>query len=143
MAKPEWGIKHECPNCSVRFYDLQKPSPVTCPSCEFEFATDVLHRIKKVKPAQASSDQDADDINDEELEDDIELEEDSDNLDADDLLLQDDDDEDDTVGGDGADGADVESLSEDMFPDDGDDDAGEELPEDLLEDDIDEEEKDK
>ncbi|MCH8201832.1 MAG: TIGR02300 family protein [Proteobacteria bacterium] len=33
MAKPEWGSKRTCPECSTRFYDLGKGEPVTCISC--------------------------------------------------------------------------------------------------------------
>ncbi len=32
MVKPEWGKKHSCPSCGVRFYDMQK-SVLTCPRC--------------------------------------------------------------------------------------------------------------
>lgn len=32
MAKPELGSKHQCQNCSARFFDLNK-SPITCPKC--------------------------------------------------------------------------------------------------------------
>ena len=27
MAKPEWGAKHGCPKCGIRFYDLGKDDP--------------------------------------------------------------------------------------------------------------------
>ncbi|MCH8203459.1 MAG: TIGR02300 family protein [Proteobacteria bacterium] len=33
MAKPEWGTKRTCPECSTRFYDLGKDEPATCISC--------------------------------------------------------------------------------------------------------------
>ena len=32
MAKPEWGKKHLCPSCGIKFYDLKR-SPIICPSC--------------------------------------------------------------------------------------------------------------
>ena len=32
MAKPELGNKHQCQNCGVCFFDLNK-SPITCPKC--------------------------------------------------------------------------------------------------------------
>lgn len=32
MAKPEWGKKHLCPSCGIKFYDMRR-SPVICPSC--------------------------------------------------------------------------------------------------------------
>ena len=36
MPKEEWGVKRLCPNCSTRFYDLQK-DPMTCPLCGHQF----------------------------------------------------------------------------------------------------------
>tara|TARA_Y100000748_G_scaffold232423_1_gene196408 strand:- start:756 stop:1115 length:360 start_codon:yes stop_codon:yes gene_type:complete len=33
MPKVEWGKKIVCPNCEVRFYDLNRKYPLTCPSC--------------------------------------------------------------------------------------------------------------
>jgi len=41
MPKEEWGVKRVCPNCSVRFYDLQR-DPMTCPSCGHSFSLDSL-----------------------------------------------------------------------------------------------------
>jgi len=32
VAKAEWGLKRICPNCSARYYDMKKKTPV-CPSC--------------------------------------------------------------------------------------------------------------
>jgi uncharacterized protein (TIGR02300 family) len=32
VAKPELGNKHQCQNCGVRFFDLNK-SPIRCPKC--------------------------------------------------------------------------------------------------------------
>lgn len=32
MAKREWGKKHLCPSCGIKFYDLKR-SPIVCPSC--------------------------------------------------------------------------------------------------------------
>ncbi len=34
MTKIEWGKKIACPSCDVRFYDLNRKYPLTCPSCE-------------------------------------------------------------------------------------------------------------
>ena len=33
MLKPEWGKKIVCPECSTKFYDLNKKYPVECPGC--------------------------------------------------------------------------------------------------------------
>lgn len=129
LAKPEWGIKHECPNCSVRFYDLTKPSPLTCPSCGYEFATDVLHRVRKTKTTKDDSDDDAEGIEEDDI-DDVEANDIVD--DSDDLLLHDDEDEENVV----TDTSDVSTLDEeDMFPDEDTDINTEELPEELLSDD--------
>ena len=32
MAKREWGAKHTCMGCGVKFYDLHR-SPIACPKC--------------------------------------------------------------------------------------------------------------
>jgi putative transposase len=36
MTKPELGTKRLCPNCSARYYDLNK-TPITCPKCGTPF----------------------------------------------------------------------------------------------------------
>ena len=33
MPKPEWGKKIVCPECSTKFYDLNKKYPIECPGC--------------------------------------------------------------------------------------------------------------
>ncbi|MDB9818822.1 FYDLN acid domain-containing protein [Pelagibacterales bacterium] len=33
MPKPEWGKKIVCPECSSKFYDLNKKYPVECTGC--------------------------------------------------------------------------------------------------------------
>lgn len=126
MAKPEWGMKHECPNCSVRFYDMQKPSPITCISCGYEFAIDVLHRVRKTK---ISNEDDADLSDHDEIDTDVE----SDDIDpTEDLLLHDEDDDEESI----KESTDMSNFDDDMFPDDEDDsDNPEELPEDILGDD--------
>lgn len=131
MAKPEWGIKHECPNCSVRFYDLMKPSPLTCIACGYEFATDVLHRVRKATKVTQATVDDNSDVIDEDLED----ETNEALVGGDDLLLDaDNDHNDDDVSGDSND---VANIDDDMFPDDDTDSSDEDLPEDLLENDAD------
>lgn len=32
MAKLEWGAKHVCENCDLKYYDMQR-TPIACPSC--------------------------------------------------------------------------------------------------------------
>ena len=59
MAKPEWGIKRLCPNCSARYYDMKKNPPV-CPSCATPFDPEALLKSRRkvalaedVKPKKA------------------------------------------------------------------------------------------
>lgn len=49
MAKAEWGAKRQCPNCSAKFYDLNKSHPITCPKCAHQFEADVLLKPRKAK----------------------------------------------------------------------------------------------
>lgn len=123
MAKPEWGMKHECPNCSVRFYDLCKPSPITCISCGYEFATDILHRVRKTKAIETAAEDDIDTTED----DSAEIEVDTSNI-----MLHDSDDDDDPVV---ADTSDMTNIDDDMFPDDDDTETADIIPDDLLLDD--------
>lgn len=45
---PDLGLKHECPNCGIKFYDLGKPEPL-CPKC----GANVKH-LAPNEPASAS-----------------------------------------------------------------------------------------
>ena len=36
MAEKKFGQKRICENCSTKFYDLNKKSPLICPHCEKE-----------------------------------------------------------------------------------------------------------
>ena len=132
MAKAEWGSKHECPNCSARFYDMQKPSPLTCPKCDFVFATDVLHRLRKGKSLKAQMDDAAEDETDTDAEEVATVEEPQ--TDAE-MLMSDDEDE---APGNKEDYA----IDDDLILPDEDDEVGsiEELPEDLLNEDLEEDE---
>ncbi|MBK1636931.1 TIGR02300 family protein [Rhodovulum adriaticum] len=93
MPKEEWGVKRVCPNCSTRFYDLQR-DPMTCPSCGHSFSVDSLSPGKsrsltqdKATPAKAAPASD--------LSDDEEVIEDDEATDVDlgDDVLDDDDDD--------------------------------------------------
>ena len=33
MSKQEWGVKHQCPGCGAKFYDMGR-IPIACPSCD-------------------------------------------------------------------------------------------------------------
>ncbi len=52
MANPEWGGKHTCQHCGVKYYDLNR-SPIVCPKCSSEFNPDALLRSRRSKPAVA------------------------------------------------------------------------------------------
>jgi len=41
VVKPELGTKRSCPNCSSRFYDLEK-DPIVCPKCGYTFVAEAL-----------------------------------------------------------------------------------------------------
>ncbi len=53
MAKPELGTKRECPECAAKFYDLAR-SPCVCPKCSFSYEPDVavVRTAEKVKPKE-------------------------------------------------------------------------------------------
>ena len=34
MADKKFGIKRVCSNCEIKFYDLNKKSPLICPHCK-------------------------------------------------------------------------------------------------------------
>jgi len=53
MPKDEWGVKRACPECQVRFYDLQK-DPMVCPSCGaiFDLASLTQTRQKVAEKAK-------------------------------------------------------------------------------------------
>jgi len=36
MADKKFGQKRVCSNCELKFYDLNKKSPLTCPQCKSE-----------------------------------------------------------------------------------------------------------
>lgn len=97
MPKEEWGVKRVCPTTGKRFYDLNK-SPVISPYTGEVVDIDIARRkglIVDPKPLARGKD----------VHDDL-----SDDLDADDAIIDDDDD----------DGGDLES---DLLEDDDDDDS--------------------
>lgn len=56
MNKPELGTKRDCPNCTARFYDLNK-SPAHCPKCDNVFVPEAL--LKPRKPRREDEPADA------------------------------------------------------------------------------------
>lgn len=49
MAKPELGNKHQCQQCGIRFFDLNK-TPITCPKCGA-----VFHAVPLSRAAQRAA----------------------------------------------------------------------------------------
>jgi len=98
MPKEEWGVKRLCPNCSTRFYDLQR-NPMTCPACGHSFDLESLTGAKsqstassrKAKPAKAAAPAEEaeviedDNDSDVSLGDDVLEDDDEDSVDLDDL----------------------------------------------------------
>ncbi|MGE3691634.1 MAG: FYDLN acid domain-containing protein [Novosphingobium sp.] len=50
MVKPEWGAKHGCPKCGIRFYDLGKDDPVTCIDCGYAWHPEPVLKSKQPIP---------------------------------------------------------------------------------------------
>ncbi len=73
--KPEWGSKHECPECGAHFYDMRNPE-AACPKCHAPVAERSALVTQKgngesvAKPARKKDI--LDDFDD--LDDDLELE---------------------------------------------------------------------
>ena len=90
MPKEEWGTKRLCPSCNTRFYDLNN-DPMTCPACGAEFTLESLTSGRArslISEKTAARDTDQADLVDEE-----DLDDDADAGDLDDDLLDDDDDD--------------------------------------------------
>lgn len=130
MAKATLGEKQACPNCSAKFYDLNK-RPATCPKCAtvFDPSEDGV-RLKRTRRAPAFGkglSEDEDQVETAETSDDEEEEvEDTPELDADggdDTALETDDDDDSAPEGDLPPGFSEEEadLEDDAVSDDDDD----------------------
>lgn len=98
MANKDRGTKRQCPKCGERFYDLNKPFPLTCIECGHAFEPELLLKSKQPLPDEepvkvrkvVKPKPDEDDVADELIDDDLELDDE-----ADDPLLADVDDIDD------------------------------------------------
>ncbi|MBK5933278.1 uncharacterized protein (TIGR02300 family) [Rhodovulum imhoffii] len=88
MPKEEWGVKRVCPNCTTRFYDLQR-DPMTCPACGNSFSAESLlpSKNRTLAGSKSASKVVADDLSD---EDDV-IDDDDSDVDLDDDVLDDDD----------------------------------------------------
>ena len=93
VAKREWGAKHTCASCGVKFYDLQR-NPIVCPKCGTEVEVKTARPTHRRLPAQpepappaapeatvvAAVDEATDDDNTDELIDDIDSDDEDDDL---------------------------------------------------------------
>lgn len=59
MANPALGAKQICPNCSSKFYDLQK-RPAACPKCGTEFDPEEALRNRRVRARVSTVEEDQD-----------------------------------------------------------------------------------
>ena len=50
MAKREWGAKHTCMGCGVKFYDLHR-RPIACPKCGDVVEVEIVRTIRRRPPA--------------------------------------------------------------------------------------------
>ena len=58
MADKKFGTKRVCENCEVKFYDLNKVSPLTCPQCKTEIiAEDNSLNTQPLQPIQQKTKQ--------------------------------------------------------------------------------------
>ena len=51
MAKREWGAKHTCTGCGVKFYDLHR-KPIACPKCGDVVEVEIVRPNRRRPPAQ-------------------------------------------------------------------------------------------
>ena len=86
MPKEEWGTKRLCPHCATRFYDL-RANPMTCPACGNTFSLESLTDSRGKTLVTEKTVARDDDL----VEEDEDLGDDTGDLD-DDLLEEDDDD---------------------------------------------------
>jgi uncharacterized protein (TIGR02300 family) len=73
MVKVELGLKRACLTCDMRFYDFKR-SPIICPGCGTEFDLENLLKGRKSRAApksvaKAGVSDDADDLDETELDD--------------------------------------------------------------------------
>lgn len=54
VAKPEWGTKHICNSCGVRFYDLMR-SPIVCSACGAVVEPKTILRPRNPAAARAAA----------------------------------------------------------------------------------------
>ncbi|ESQ81944.1 hypothetical protein AEAC466_19640 [Asticcacaulis sp. AC466] len=136
MADPALGTKQVCPNCTAKFYDLNK-HPAHCPRCDFEFDQEEVvrtrrSRVRTTAPDYEDADEEAEDqvkgktaSEDEDEEEPEVTAPEIDEVVADDTLLVDEDEDLDPADparvGAGADAVDMDIEDADLVDDDADD----------------------
>ena len=93
MAKREWGAKHTCMSCGVKFYDLHR-NPIVCPNCGTVVEVETARPNRRRPPArpeaappaaqkaavEGAGDETTDDDDTEEILGDIDSDDDDDDL---------------------------------------------------------------
>ncbi|MDV6331388.1 TIGR02300 family protein [Asticcacaulis sp. 201] len=136
MADPALGTKQVCPNCTAKFYDLNK-HPAHCPRCDTEFDQEEVvrtrrSRVRTTAPDYEDADEEAEDqvkgktaSEDEDEEEPEVTAPEIDEVVADDTLLVDEDEDLDPADparvGAGADAVDMDIEDADLVDDDADD----------------------
>jgi uncharacterized protein (TIGR02300 family) len=84
MVKPEWGAKHGCPKCGIRFYDLGKDDPVTCIECGYAWHPEPVLKSKQPIPYEEVQKEKVQETEDHDLADeDLDIDDDGDSPDND------------------------------------------------------------
>ena len=63
MADKKFGQKRVCTNCEVKFYDLNKKSPLSCPHCNSEIV--IEDELSFVQSSQLNQQQNKSNVKDE------------------------------------------------------------------------------
>jgi len=63
MADKKFGQKRVCTNCEVKFYDLNKKSPLSCPHCNSEIV--IEDELSFVQSSQVNQQQNKSNVKDE------------------------------------------------------------------------------
>ncbi|WP_440679056.1 TIGR02300 family protein [Candidatus Pelagibacter sp. HIMB1517] len=63
MADKKFGQKRVCTNCEVKFYDLNKKSPLSCPHCNSEIV--IEDELSFVQSPQVNQQQNKSNVKDE------------------------------------------------------------------------------
>lgn len=81
MVKPAWGTKRTCQSCDAKFYDMQR-NPIVCPKCGAIFDPEASLKTRRGRPTDKVVPLKPEPVKEADL--DIELDEDAEELEADD-----------------------------------------------------------